>query len=316
MHMIHVDNLKKNYFSSKKKGADVDKFAGVGTHKGLSFNVSKGEIFGVIGPDGAGKSTLFRILASLLLPESGIALVDGHNVVTNYKSVRQIIGYMPGRFSLYQDLTVEENLKFFATVFNTTIEENYSLIKDIYSQIEPFKTRRAGNLSGGMKQKLALSCALIHKPKVLILDEPTTGVDPVSRKEFWDMLSRLRDQNITIIVSTAYMDEASRCDRIALMLDGDFIAVNTPQGIIDDYKEELWSVQADNMSGSLIDLRKHSTVKSCFAFGDKHHITVSDSFNKENLHAYLSDKGYNDIIIDKAIPSVEDCFLALSEDKR
>lgn len=313
--MIQVDNLKKNYFASnKKRGSDISKFAGIGKHKGLSFDVNKGEIFGVIGPDGAGKSTLFRILASLLLPDSGTASLDGKNVVKDYKHVRKIIGYMPGRFSLYQDLSVEENLTFFATVFNTTIEENYDLIKDIYSQIEPFKTRRAGNLSGGMKQKLALSCALIHKPKVLILDEPTTGVDPVSRKEFWDMLGRLRDQDITIIVSTAYMDEASRCDRIALMLDGDFIAVNSPQGIIDDYKEELWAVQADNMSGSLIELRKYEDVKSCFAFGDKHHITIKEGFSKEKLYNYLSEKGYKDIIIEKATPTVEDCFLALAEE--
>lgn len=313
--MIKVDNLRKNYFAKKQKGPDAKKFAGIGRHKGLSFDVDKGEIFGVIGPDGAGKSTLFRILASLLLPDSGNVRLDGYNVEKDYKDVRSIIGYMPGRFSLYQDLSVEENLTFFATVFNTTIEENYDLIKDIYSQIEPFKTRRAGNLSGGMKQKLALSCALIHKPKVLILDEPTTGVDPVSRKEFWDMLGRLRDQDITIIVSTAYMDEASRCDRIALMLDGDFIAVNTPQGIINDYREELWSVQADNMSGSLLDLRKYKDVKSCFAFGDKHHITIKEGFDKEDLYHYLSSKGYNDILIKKATPTVEDCFLALAEEK-
>ncbi len=305
--MIDVQDLSKNYL----KG---DNFAGIGRDKGLSFHVNAGEIFGVIGPDGAGKSTLFRILASLLLPDSGKAFLGGLDVVSDYKHVRKIIGYMPGQFSLYQDLSVEENLKFFATVFNTTIEENYSLIKDIYSQIEPFKTRRAGNLSGGMKQKLALSCALIHKPQVLILDEPTTGVDPVSRKEFWDMLARLKMQDITIIVSTAYMDEASRCDRIALMQNGYFIAVDTPQGIVDSYTEELWSVQADNMSGSLIDLRNYKDVKSSFAFGDKHHITTKDGFSSQNLKDYLESKGYKDIIIEREIPTVEDCFLALTEE--
>ena len=205
--MIEVKDLYKSYGKSGK----------INALNVISFNVNEGEIFGVIGPDGAGKSTLFRILASLILPDSGTAIMNGYDVVKDYRKIRQIIGYMPGRFSLYQDLSVEENLKFFATLFDTTIEENYHLIKDIYQQIEPFKNRRAGALSGGMKQKLALSCALIHKPEILILDEPTTGVDPVSRKEFWDMLARLKEQGIIILVSTADMEEASRCDRIALI---------------------------------------------------------------------------------------------------
>ena len=249
-----------------------------------------GEIFGVIGPDGAGKSSLFRILASLILPDSGSATMNGYDAVKDYRKVRQIIGYMPGRFSLYQDLSVEENLTFFATLFNTTIEENYHLIKDIYQQIEPFKNRRAGALSGGMKQKLALSCALIHKPEILILDEPTTGVDPVSRKEFWDMLGRLKEQGITILVSTAYMDEASRCDRIALIREGEFIASDTPQGIIDDYPEVLWSVEGSRMSALLDVLRGNAQVKSSFAFGDKHHITVEEELYPDELKQYLVDK--------------------------
>ncbi|MDD3787929.1 MAG: ABC transporter ATP-binding protein [Petrimonas sp.] len=307
--MITVDNLRKNYFSDKS-----GKFAGIGKENGLSFEVNDGEVFGVIGPDGAGKTTLFRILASLLLPDSGSATMNGIDVVKNYKQIRRIIGYMPGRFSLYQDLSVEENLRFFATVFNTTIEENYDLIKDIYQQIEPFKTRRAGALSGGMKQKLALSCALIHKPDVLILDEPTTGVDPVSRKEFWDMLKRLKEQGIIILVSTAYMDEASRCDRIALMRDGQFIATDTPQGIIDAYAETLWAVQTENMSTSLNDLRSCSEVLSCFAFGDKHHITVEHGFTKEELSGFLKEKGYRNVKIEAISPSVEDCFMALTKD--
>ncbi|MGB8703450.1 MAG: ABC transporter ATP-binding protein, partial [Gillisia sp.] len=186
----------------------------------ISFDVDPGELFGIIGPDGAGKTTLFRILTTLLIPDEGTAGVAGLNVVKDYKAIRRTVGYMPGRFSLYQDLTVEENLNFFATVFGTTLEENYDLIKDIYVQIEPFKNRRAGKLSGGMKQKLALSCALIHKPKVLFLDEPTTGVDPVSRKEFWEMLKHLKKKGITILVSTPYMDEAAQCDRIALIQEG------------------------------------------------------------------------------------------------
>ncbi|MBP7613308.1 MAG: ABC transporter ATP-binding protein, partial [Paludibacter sp.] len=200
--------------------------------KGVDFEVERGEIFGIIGPDGAGKTTLFRILTTLILADSGTASVDGFDVVTDYKEIRKRVGYMPGKFSLYQDLTVEENLNFFATVFDTTIEENYELIKDIYQQIEPFKNRRAGKLSGGMKQKLALSCALIHKPSVLFLDEPTTGVDPVSRKEFWGMLKNLKAQGITILVSTPYMDEASLCDRIALIQNGQFLKIDTPKNIV------------------------------------------------------------------------------------
>ena len=198
----------------------------------VSLSIPRGELFGIIGPDGAGKTSLFRILTTLILANEGSATVDGFDVVTDYAAIRNRVGYMPGRFSLYQDLTVEENLTFFATVFNTTIAENYDLIKDIYQQIEPFKNRRAGKLSGGMKQKLALSCALIHRPSVLFLDEPTTGVDPVSRKEFWNMLKNLQKQNITIVVSTPYMDEASLCDRIALIQNGEFLTIDSPQGII------------------------------------------------------------------------------------
>ena len=278
----------------------------------ISFTVDDGEIFGVIGPDGAGKSSLFRILASLILPDSGSAIMNGHDVVKDYRKIRQIIGYMPGRFSLYQDLSVEENLTFFATLFNTTIEENYHLIKDIYQQIEPFKNRRAGALSGGMKQKLALSCALIHKPEILILDEPTTGVDPVSRKEFWDMLGRLKDQGITILVSTAYMDEASRCDRIALIREGKFIASGTPQRIIDDYSEILWAVEGTGMSALLRELRTHEKVKSSFAFGDQIHITVEEDLHTGELKQYLANKKFNDVRIAQIEPTVEDCFMALT----
>ena len=195
MEIVSVRNLKKSYGK-------------VQAIRNLSFDVNEGEIYGIIGPDGAGKTTLFRILTTLLLANEGAATIDGLDVVKNYKQIRKQIGYMPGRFSLYPDLSVEENLTFFATIFNTTIQENYHLVEDIYKQIEPFKTRKAGKLSGGMKQKLALSCALIHAPKVLFLDEPTTGVDPVSRKEFWEMLKNLKKHGITILVSTPYMDEA------------------------------------------------------------------------------------------------------------
>ena len=280
----------------------------------LSFSVNDGEIFGVIGPDGSGKTTLFRILASLLLPDSGSAGINGWDVVKDFRKIRRIIGYMPGKFSLYPDLSVEENLRFFATVFNTTLEENYPLIKDIYQQIEPFKKRRAGALSGGMKQKLALSCALIHKPEVLILDEPTTGVDPVSRKEFWDMLERLKSEGITVLVSTAYMDEASLCDRIALMREGSFIASDTPQNIINRYTETLWAVQTEDLSASLRDLRAHPQVKTCFAFGNEHHVTVQPDLPVAGLQCYLEEKGYSKVRINVTTPTVEDCFMALTSE--
>src|SRR5215470_328405 len=244
MASVVANNLTKQY--GKKK--DV-----VQALKGISFEVEKGELFGIIGPDGAGKTSIFRILTTLLLPDGGSATVDGNDVVKDYRAVRGNVGYMPGRFSLYQDLTVEENLSFFATVFGTSIEENYELIKDIYVQIEPFKKRRAGKLSGGMKQKLALSCALIHKPSVLFLDEPTTGVDAVSRKEFWEMLKRLKQQGITIVVSTPYMDEATLCDRIALIQLGKILSVDTPVNIIDAYPEKLYAIRSDNIYRLLSD---------------------------------------------------------------
>ena len=300
--MIEVKNLYKSY-------GRADNIIAL---KGVSFTVNDGEIFGVIGPDGAGKTSLFRILASLILPDSGSAIMNGHDVVKDYKTIRQIIGYMPGRFSLYQDLSVEDNLKFFATLFGTTIEENYHLIKDIYRQIEPFKNRRAGALSGGMKQKLALSCALIHKPEILILDEPTTGVDPVSRKEFWDMLARLKEQGLIILVSTAYMDEAGRCDRIALIKEGEFIATDTPQGIIDNYSGVLWAVQGSRMSVILHELRAHHLIKSSFAFGDKIHITVDEGLQAEELKQYLINKNFEDVNVFPIEPTVEDCFMALT----
>jgi len=282
--------------------------------KEVNFEVERGEIFGIIGPDGAGKTTLFRILTTLILADSGTASVDGFDVVTDYKEIRKRVGYMPGKFSLYQDLTVEENLNFFATVFNTTIEENYELIKDIYQQIEPFKNRRAGKLSGGMKQKLALSCALIHKPSVLFLDEPTTGVDPVSRKEFWGMLKNLKAQGITILVSTPYMDEASLCDRIALIQNGQFLKIDTPKNIVNQYENKLWAVQSDNMYKLLNDLRTNELTSNCFAFGDKHHVSVSsEQLSINNLKETLDKLGHTNIEIREIEPTIEDCFMQLSQ---
>jgi ABC-type multidrug transport system ATPase subunit len=255
--------------------------------QGVSIDVSKAEIFGIIGPDGAGKTSLFRILTTLLLPDGGSATVDGFDVVKDYKQIRNRVGHMPGRFSLYQDLTVKENLDFFATIFETTVQENYDLIKDIYSQIEPFKDRKAGKLSGGMKQKLALSCALIHRPSVLFLDEPTTGVDAVSRKEFWEMLKRLKEQEITILVSTPYMDEASLCDRVALMQSGNILSINTPQKITDDFKKPIMAARAANMLDLLNDLRAFQDTEDAYPFGEFHHAVMKPNFSEDALRNFL-----------------------------
>ncbi len=277
----------------------------------ITLSVEKGELFGLIGPDGAGKTTLFRILTSLLIPDEGNACLQGFDVVKDYKEIRKIVGYMPGRFSLYYDLSVEENLNFFATIFGTTVEENYDLIKDIYIQIEPFKSRKAGNLSGGMKQKLALSCALIHKPEVLILDEPTTGVDAVSRKEFWEMLKKLKDQGITIIVSTPYMDEAGMCDRVGLIQKGKILQINTPENIVNEYGFPMVGVKADDMYRLLDELRSHKIIKSAHRFGDSIHTTLTDEKDGNILLKYLKEKGYKDLSIENIVPNIEDCFMAL-----
>jgi ABC-2 type transport system ATP-binding protein len=274
----------------------------------VSFKVGQGELFGLIGPDGAGKTSIFRMLTTLLLADSGSASVNGLDVVNDYRSIRNSVGYMPGRFSLYQDLSVEENLNFFATVFNTTVKENYHLIKDIYIQIEPFKKRRAGKLSGGMKQKLALCCALIHKPSVLFLDEPTTGVDPVSRQEFWVMLQRLKQQGITIVVSTPYMDEASLCDRIALVQKGKILSINTPQQITSAHPEEIFSVKASDMYSLLKALSSYPGTKSSYAFGDSVHVTFEGNGQQE-LPAYLATSGLRDVEIRKSEATIEDCFI-------
>jgi ABC-2 type transport system ATP-binding protein len=282
----------------------------------VSMSVDKGELFGLIGPDGAGKTTLFRIFTTLILADKGSAFVDGFDVVKDFKEIRKRVGYMPGRFSLYQDLTVEENLRFFATIFNTTIEENYYLIEDIYRLLEPFKTRKASALSGGMKQKLALCCALIHKPSVLFLDEPTTGVDPVSRKEFWDMLKRLKQDGISILVSTSYMDEASICDRIALIQEGHFMKIDTPKNIINDFSGFLWAVNSNEMSKLLTDLRMYDMTDSCFAFGDKHHLSIKNNLLDVNdLKVWLENRGHVNVNIRPIKATVEDCFMQLSSNR-
>ncbi|MDP2301553.1 MAG: ABC transporter ATP-binding protein [Ignavibacteria bacterium] len=300
MKAISVNNIYRNY-------GDVEALIDI------SFEVEQGEIFGIIGPDGAGKTTLFRILTTLLLADKGSATVDGCDVIKDFKLIRNRVGYMPGRFSLYLDLTVEENLNFFATVFNTTIEENYYLIEDIYKQLEPFKDRRASALSGGMKQKLALCCSLIHKPTVLFLDEPTTGVDPVSRKELWEMLKKLKQQGISILVSTPYMDEAEMCDRIALIQNGNFLKIDTPKNIVNQFDNILWALSSNRMYDLLNDLRNHPKIKSCYAFGDSHHITIStDNFLLNDLNIFLNEKGHKDIEISPIKASIEDCFMQLT----
>jgi ABC-type multidrug transport system ATPase subunit len=296
---VIVENLKKSYGSTIAL-------------EDTSFEVNKGELFGFIGPDGAGKTTLFRILTTLLLPGSGRVTIEGLDVVKDFKKIRRILGYMPGRFSLYPDLSVEENLHFFAGIFNTTPEENYDLVKDIYIQIEPFKKRRAGKLSGGMKQKLALSCALIHKPEVLILDEPTTGVDAVSRREFWEMLDRLKKTGITILVSTPYMDEASRCDRVALMQKGQLLDLNTPSGIIEGFQQQLWSVGSQDTYRLLADLRQFEACRTAFLFGNNIHLTTKVANDTGGLiRSYLESKGHATLKLDLIQPGIEDCFMEL-----
>lgn len=288
-------------------------FKDVQALKDVSFEVKEGELFGLIGPDGAGKTTLFRVLTTLMLADEGNATVANYDVVKNYKDIRESVGYMPGKFSLYQDLTIAENLEFFATIFGTTVEENYELIKDIYVQIEPFKDRKAGDLSGGMKQKLALSCALIHKPKVLFLDEPTTGVDPVSRKEFWEMLKRLQQKGITILVSTPYMDEAALCDRIALIQDGKILEIDTPEAIVQHYPKILYDVSADNMYLLIKSLKEYEHNYSVFPFGEfVHYSDKREDFNTTDLKTFLINKGLKEVTIAVTAATIEDTFMELA----
>jgi len=279
----------------------------------ISFSVGEGEIFGFIGPDGAGKTTLFRIITTLILPDEGTIGVLGRDAVKGFRELRKEIGYMPGRFSLYQDLSVEENLEFYATVFGTTVKENYDLIADIYSHLEPFRKRLAGKLSGGMKQKLALSCALIHKPRLLVLDEPTTGVDAVSRAEFWEVLKKLEKQGITIVVSTPYMDEAMRCDRVALIQNGEILSVDRPENIRKDFSRRLFSVKAPEKHKLVVALREYRETLSAYAFGDSIHVTFRDDAPGEALEGYLRNAGVIGVTVSETPPGIEDRFLELME---
>lgn len=286
-------------------------FGNVKALRNISFEVNESDIFGFIGPDGAGKTTLFRIIATLLIPDEGELKVLGLDSVSDYKELRKNIGYMPGRFSLYQDLSVEENLNFYATVFGTTVSENYDLIAEIYSHIEPFKKRLAGKLSGGMKQKLALSCALIHKPKLLILDEPTTGVDAVSRVEFWEMLRKLKKYNITIIVSTPYMDEAMKCNRVALIQNGSILSIDDPQKIKEGFSRKLFSVRAPEKFKLINVLRDYPGIVTAYPFGDSVHITFRKNDIDMTLYDHLKKSGIENAVITETNPGIEDRFLEL-----
>lgn len=298
---VQLNHIVKTYSNGQVKAVND-----------VSFAVEKGELFGLIGPDGAGKTSIFRMLTTVLLPDSGTASVNGLDIIKDYKEIRKCVGYMPGKFSLYQDLTVEENLTFFATIFNTTIEENYDLIKDIYDQIKPFSKRPAGKLSGGMKQKLALCCALIHKPKVLLLDEPTTGVDVVSRKEFWEMLKRLKEQHISILVSTPYMDEAALCDRIALIQNGSLMSIDTPQNIIKSFPSTLFAAKAKDIYRLLREFRADPAVESCYPFGEFLHITFKDDKNSDKILQELVRKYQpQDFTAKRITPTIEDSFIRL-----
>ncbi len=298
MKKITAQNLSKTYGK-------------ISALKNVSFEVSEGEIFGLIGPDGAGKTSLIRILNTLILPDSGEAKIMDFEIQKEYRQIRNIVGYMPGRFSLYQDLSVEENLIFFAGIFGSSIEENYELIAPIYKQIEPFKTRKAGALSGGMKQKLALSCALIHRPEVLFLDEPTTGVDAVSRQEFWEMLKKLKQTGISILVSTPYMDEAEMCDRVALMQKGEIMEINSPQEIMKEFKHSIWEIKSDKHYKSLQALRAWENTHSAHAFGQNIHFITKDEqdFDLQSLSNYLEKKYIKLLKAKKIKPQIEDCFM-------
>lgn len=275
----------------------------------VSFTVEQGELFGLIGPDGAGKSSLYRIIATLLAPDSGTATVNGMDVVRDYRKLRTRIGYMPEKFSLYKDMTVAENMAFFASLFGVSVKENYDLIAPIFSQLEKFPDRLAGELSGGMKQKLALSCALIHRPEVLLLDEPTTGVDAVSRSEFWEMLATLRKKGLTILVSTSYMDEATRCERIAMINNGRILAVDTPSALINRLDENLYNAVATDMFGLLSRLRLNPDVIDCYTFGATLHVVGNDSFSACQVEAALKKAGMDDVRIYPAIGNIEDLFI-------
>lgn len=304
---IVIHGLKKSYRKDLPPAVDLQG----------EVRIRKGELFGIIGPDGAGKTTLFRLLATLVLPDGGSATLEGLDIVRDYRKIRTLLGYMPGKFSLYSDLSVRENLEFFASAFGQDIEGNYALIENIYGRLKPFEKRKAGKLSGGMKQKLALCCSLIHSPAVLFLDEPTTGVDPSSRRELWENLSELKESGMTIVVSTAYMDEANRCDRVAMMKSGRFLTVDSPSGIISGFGKRLFAARSDEMFRLLQDLRAVPDVEKCYTFGDTHHFTLRAGSHADAalLAAQLAScSGHRNVEVKEIRASLEDCYMNL-EDK-
>lgn len=295
----------------------IDKsFESVQALRQVNLEVKEGELFGLIGPDGAGKSTLFRIMASLLIPDSGSCSMLGYDVVKDYRNIRQIIGYMPGRFSLYMDLSVEENLAFYARVFGTTVQENYELIRDVYEQIAPYKKRLAGRLSGGMKQKLALSCALIHRPRILILDEPTTGVDAVSRREFWEMLKKIQEEGITTVVSTPYMDEAELCDRVALIQKGELLSVSDPSAMGEEGENLLFSLRSGKgVYAYLKRIRQLAVCRHAWLFGDELHVTLRSASDDKEIRKVLDSWQDESLRWESIVPGIEDRFMALLQEE-
>lgn len=280
----------------------------------ISIAINKNELFGIIGPDGAGKTTLLRILSTMLLPDSGNASIEGFDIIKQYKSIRKIMGYMPGKFSLYKDLTVAENLNFYATMFGSDVKENYDLIQPIYKDIEPFKKRPAGKLSGGMQQKLALCCALIHRPVIMFLDEPTRGVDPISRKDLWDILKELKKENITVIVSTSYMEEANLCDRVALMHKGKVLDLDTPENLKLKFTKDLFAISSGNTFKLIQNLKKFEFAHSVYPFGDYVHYTdVRNDISEKDLMFYLEECGFTDAHVKQMQPGIEDYFIKLTD---
>lgn len=298
--MIQINNVSKSYSQIKAV-------------KDVSLEIKKGILFGLIGPDGAGKTTLFRMITTLLLPDTGNINVFGYDTVKNFSKIRQFTGYMPGRFSLYPDLTVNENLTFYATIFSTNVKENYNIIRPVFSFLEPFKNRLARDLSGGMKQKLALCCALIHNPEILVLDEPTTGVDAVSRKEFWETLYDLRNSGMSILVSTPYMDEASKCDRVALIQNGKVMIEDTPSSILSAYKYPLFGIRTVNRSYAVNRLRAINGIRRAYLFGHSIHVVLDTGLDKEWLDSRMKDADITELQIESIQPDFEDCFMEMNE---
>jgi len=296
--MIKIENVSKSFKMVKAL-------------KNIDLEVHEGELFGLVGPDGAGKTTLFNILVTLTHTDEGKAFVGGFDVGKDYRKIKEIIGYLPGQFSLYADLSCYENLDFFATLHNSSIEENYEIIKPIWRQLEPFRKRRAGKLSGGMKQKLALCCALVHRPLVLFLDEPTTGVDPVSRREFWDILKELKNKNITILVSTPYMDEASLCDRVGLIQNGKMLKIGTPTNIVNDFSGMLFSMRTNDMYKIIKKLQQCEIHFTYYPFGQHLHMAMPSQEETDKVFVFLEQAGYRKRALKKTKPTIEDCFIQL-----